>query len=356
MTADVAKLLEVEGLKVHFPIRRGLLGRQVGTVKAVDGVSFSLAKGATLGLVGESGCGKSSAARAILRLIEPSAGRVELDGTIVSELRPAELRRVRRKMQMVFQDPYASLDPRMTLLDIVAEPLRTHRLVRGARETRQQVTELMDRVGLGAGYLRRYPHELSGGQRQRVGIARALALRPQLIVADEPVSALDTSIRAQIINLMAELQRELGLAYLFIAHDLAVVRHIADDVAVMYLGKIVEQAPTAELFARPRHPYTQALLGAVPIPDPRRARQRARQPLGGEPPSAASPPPGCSFHPRCPFALDRCQRETPALIDDGHGHLNACHLDEAPVPGQARPEEGTKVPRRDQGREQEGEP
>jgi oligopeptide/dipeptide ABC transporter ATP-binding protein len=340
MTAAAAPrpLLEVEGLAVHFPVRRGLLGRQVGTVKAVDGVSFSVAAGATLGLVGESGCGKSTTARAILRLIEPSAGKVRLDGVEITALGSADLRRARRKMQMVFQDPYASLDPRMTLLDIVAEPLRAHRLAKGSAATKR-VTELMEQVGLGPGYLRRYPHELSGGQRQRVGIARALALGPELIVADEPVSALDTSIRAQIINLLAELQRELGVAYLFIAHDLAVVRHISDEVAVMYLGKIVEKAPVNELFAAPRHPYTQALLGAVLVPDPRRERQRARLPVVGEPPSPAAPPAGCSFHPRCPHVFARCRTEAPELLDRGAGHLCACHLDALPAPGPAaRPE------------------
>ncbi len=323
-------LLEVADLAVHFPVHRGLLQRRVGTVKAVDGVSFSLAAASTLGLVGESGCGKSTTARAILRLVDITAGTVRLAGEDLGQLRGSALRRTRRHMQMIFQDPYASLDPRMTLLDIIAEPLRTHGLVARRSEAAVEVGKLMDQVGLPRAYLKRFAHELSGGQRQRVGIARAVALRPKLIVADEPVSALDMSIRAQIINLLTELQDELGIAYLLIAHDLAVVRHICDEIAVMYLGRIVEQASARRLFAAPSHPYTQALLSAVPVPDP--VRERARRPivLTGEPPSALAPPPGCAFHTRCRHAHEGCETERPELEERTSGHWVACHLEEPP--------------------------
>lgn len=327
-------LLAVEQLKVHFPVRRGLLQRQVGSVKAVDGVSFDLDEARTLGLVGESGCGKSTTARAILRLVEPTAGKVMVDGVDVASLGGAALRNMRRKMQMIFQDPYASLNPRMTVFDIVAEPLRTHGLVDGEAEATERVKRLMERVGLRPAYMRRYPHEFSGGQRQRVGIARALALSPKLIVADEPVSALDMSIRAQIINLLEELQRELDVSYLFIAHDLAVVRHICHDVAVMYLGRIVERTSAKQLFAAPTHPYTQALLSAIPIPDPARERKRKRLVLVGDVPSPLNPPSGCAFHTRCPHVMDRCKTEVPTLENksDAEGqHWVACHLDEAPA-------------------------
>lgn len=323
-------LLELHDVSVHFPVRRGWLQRLVGTVKAVDSVTLSVEAGRTLGLVGESGCGKSTMARAALRLIPLTTGSVLVDGVDVAKLAGKALKAARRSMQMVFQDPYASLDPRMTVLDIVAEPLDTHNLVRGDVERRRRVGELLERVGLQAAAMRRYPHEFSGGQRQRIGIARALALGPRLVVADEPVSALDTSIRCQIVNLLAELQRDLGVAYLFIAHDLAVVRHLSHDVAVMVLGRVVERAPTAKLFAAPQHPFTQALLAAVPCPDPAVERARKRLRLVGEPPSPLDPPSGCAFHPRCPHVFDRCRSETPLLREREPGHEVACHLDAAP--------------------------
>lgn len=331
------KLLEVRDLAVHFPIRRGMLQRHVGTIKAVDGVSFDVARGATLGLVGESGCGKSTTGRAILRLIEPTAGQARLMGRDLFALPPRELREARRQMQMIFQDPYASLDPRMTVFDIIAEPLRIHRVTRSKAETVEQVAALMAMVGLEASYLRRYPHEFSGGQRQRIGIARALALRPKLIIADEPVSALDVSIQAQIVNLLATLQRELGLAYVFIAHDLSVVRHLSREIAVMYLGRIVERARTEALFAAPSHPYTRALLSAIPIPDPKIERARRRLVLAGEVPSPERPPPGCAFHTRCPFVMERCTIEAPAFEERRPGHFVACHLTQEQVAGEPPP-------------------
>jgi oligopeptide transport system ATP-binding protein len=322
-------LLEVSDLKVHFPVLRGLLQRRVGSVKAVDGVSFKLNSGKTLGLVGESGCGKSTTARAILRLVEITSGKVSVDGQDVASLSSSDLRKARRKMQMIFQDPYASLNPRMTVLDIVAEPLWTHGLVKSKDDALRRVAKLLERVGLHKQYLRRYPHEFSGGQRQRVGIARALALEPKLIVADEPVSALDMSIRAQIINLMVELQNEMGIGYLFIAHDLAVVRHISDEVAVMYLGRIVEHTSTKRLFSAPSHPYTRALLSAVPIPDPIRERERKHLILVGDVPSPLDPPSGCAFHTRCPEVMDVCKKQLPALEQRHDGHWVACHLEDA---------------------------
>jgi oligopeptide transport system ATP-binding protein len=328
--AEGPPLLEVRDLTVHFPVRRGLLQRQVATVKAVAGVSFEIAGGSTLGLVGESGCGKSTTGRAVLRLVEPTAGSVRLGGREIVGLGPRELRLARREMQMIFQDPYASLNPRMTLFDTLAEPMRIHGLTRSKDESMVEVARLMEMVGLERAYLRRYPHELSGGQRQRVGIARALALRPKLVVADEPVSALDVSIQAQIVNLMGALQKELGLTYLFIAHDLAVVRHLSREIAVMYLGRIVERAPKARLFERPAHPYTQALLSAIPIPDPEVERKRKRVPLVGEVPSPLHPPEGCAFHTRCPQVFDRCRKEAPALTERGPRHWAACHLEAAP--------------------------
>jgi oligopeptide/dipeptide ABC transporter ATP-binding protein len=320
-------LLSVRDLAVHFPVRRGLLQRQVGTVKAVDGVSFDVARGTTLGLVGESGCGKSTTGRAILRLVEPTSGSARLDGVELFTLKSGALRKARREMQMIFQDPYASLNPRMTILDTLAEPLWIHRLVSSQEEALSRVRALMETVGLAPAYLRRYPHEFSGGQRQRIGIARALALSPKLVIADEPVSALDVSIQAQIVNLLESLQKELGLTFVFIAHDLAVVRHLSREIAVMYLGRIVERSPTQELFEHPQHPYTRALLSAIPIPSPRAERARKRLPLVGEVPSPLDPPSGCHFHTRCPQVMDRCRTEAPLLLERGPGHWAACHLD-----------------------------
>ncbi|MCK6593442.1 MAG: ATP-binding cassette domain-containing protein [Polyangiaceae bacterium] len=328
MTKNALPLLEVRDLKVHFPVRRGLFQRQVGVAKAVDGVSFEIAKGSTLGLVGESGSGKSTTARAVLRLVPATSGSISLAGQPLFALNARELRAARRKMQMIFQDPYASLSPRMTVLDIVAEPLVTHDRVKSRAEAEALVTGLLGTVGLEKSYLRRYPHELSGGQRQRVGIARAVALKPDLIVADEPVSALDVSIQAQIVNLLVSLQKELGLTYLFIAHDLAVVRSLATEIAVMYLGKIVERAKSDDLFREPRHPYTQALLSAIPIPDPAKERAKRRIVLQGEVPSPENPPAGCPFHTRCPFVMDRCRTDAPPLVERAPGHLAACHLAE----------------------------
>jgi oligopeptide/dipeptide ABC transporter ATP-binding protein len=330
--ATAEPLLAVRDLKVYFPVRRGLLQRQVGLAKAVDGVSFDIPRGATLGLVGESGSGKSTTARAILRLVPATSGSVTLAGSPIFSLNPRELRAARRKMQMIFQDPYASLSPRRTVLDIVAEPLFTHDSIESRAGAEAEVTRLLATVGLEETYLRRYPHELSGGQRQRVGIARAIALKPDLIVADEPVSALDVSIQAQILNLLVALQRDLGLTYLFIAHDLAVVRHLSNEIAVMYLGRIVERARTDDLFREPLHPYTQALLSAIPIPDPAKERARRRIVLEGEVPSPEDPPAGCPFHTRCPYVMDRCRTETPPLIERAPGHLAACHLLESGAP------------------------
>jgi oligopeptide/dipeptide ABC transporter ATP-binding protein len=329
MTTDT--LLQVRDLKVHFAVKRGLLQRTVGTVKAVDGISFDVARGTTLGLVGESGCGKSTTGRALLRLVEPTSGSVQLGGVDLGKLGTGDLRRARRRMQMIFQDPYASLNPRMTILDTVAEPLRIHGLAKTPRERLEKVAHLMETVGLEPAYMRRYPHEFSGGQRQRIGIARALSLSPELVVADEPVSALDVSIQAQIVNLLAKLQADLGLTYVFIAHDLAVVRHLSREIAVMYLGRIVERAPAEELFAHPAHPYTQALLSAIPIPDPKIERKRKRLVLVGDVPSPLNPPSGCHFHTRCPYVMDRCKTEEPALTSRGEGHVAACHLDEVPA-------------------------
>lgn len=321
-------LLEVTDLKVHFPVTTGRgVRRRAGLVRAVDGVSFTVQAGETLGLVGESGCGKSTTGRAILQLERATAGQVRFDGVDLCQLSERDLFAYRRQMQMVFQDPYASLNPRMTVGDIIAEPIVTHRLERGGkRALRQRVQDLMVRCGLNPQYVRRYPHEFSGGQRQRIGIARALATSPRFIVCDEPISALDVSIQAQVLNLLRELQRDLGLTYLFIAHDLAAVRHISDRVAVMYLGQIVETAPHAELYAAPKHPYTQALISAVPVPDPALEAQRQRVVLRGDVPSPLAPPAGCRFHPRCPARVDGCDTRAPALRPCGPGHAAACHL------------------------------
>jgi oligopeptide transport system ATP-binding protein len=315
----VSALLEVRDLTKHFPVGRGV-------VRAVDGVSFSIEKGETLGLVGESGCGKTTTGRCILQLERPTSGSIRFEGRELTTLDQRGLRAVRRKMQVIFQDPYSSLNPRMTVGQIVAEPLAVHGIVRGAPARAARVKDLLSRVGLLPQHARRYPHELSGGQRQRVGIARALAMEPSLIVCDEPVSALDVSIQAQIINLLEDLQAEFGLTYLFIAHDLAVVRHISDRVAVMYLGKIAEMADRKTIYDNPRHPYTRALLSAVPIPDPELEMNRERIVLGGEVPSPLNPPAGCVFHPRCPIMVDRCRHEIPPLRDLSPGHAAACHL------------------------------
>jgi oligopeptide transport system ATP-binding protein len=317
-------ILEVSGLKKYFPVRRGLLQRTVAEVKAVDGVAFSLYAGETLCLVGESGCGKSTVGRLILRLIDPTAGRIEFKGQDITSL-PRDLMRIKRKaLQIVFQDPYASLNPRLTAGTIVGEPLENFGRIR-RREREARVAELFRRVGLAADAVRKYPFEFSGGQRQRLGIARALALSPSVIVADEPVSALDVSVQAQVLNLMMDLKEELGLAYLFISHDLGIVEHVADRVAVMYLGRIVEIAEKERLFAGPRHPYTRALISAAPVPDPQAKRERIV--LEGDVPSPMTPPPGCHFHTRCPFVFDRCRKEAPVLREAEAEHRFACHLD-----------------------------
>ncbi len=321
--ASAAPVLEVRDLKKHFPIRKGLLQRAAGTVFAVDGVSCTIAEKETLGLVGKSGCGKSTVGRAILRLIEPTSGSIVIDGRDITHLTKAELRPYRRQMQIIFQDPFSSLDPRMSAGDIVAEPLRVHGIARGA-EVKKRVAALFDRVGLRKAQMDSYPHQFSGGQRQRIGIARALALQPKLIIGDEPVSALDVSIQAQVLNLMKDLQRELGLAYLFISHNLAVVEHISDRIAVMYLGRIVEYTDKRTLFTRPQHPYTESLLLAVPVPDPRIKRQK--RVLQGDVPSPIKPPSGCHFHTRCPYVFDRCRVESPALREIKPGQMVACHL------------------------------
>jgi oligopeptide/dipeptide ABC transporter ATP-binding protein len=316
-------LLEVRGLVKHFPVRRGIFGGVNGQVRAVDGVSFEVRQGEVLGLVGESGCGKTTTGRCILRLIEPTAGEIRFDGVDITHLPRRRLRPLRRQMQIIFQDPFSSLNPRLSVGSMLAEPLAIHGIARGAR-ARERVAELLELVGLSPEHARRYPHEFSGGQRQRLGVARALAVEPRLIVADEPVSALDVSIRAQILNLLQDLQRRLGLTYLFVAHDLAVVEHISDRVAVMYLGRIVEVADAASLYASPRHPYTVALLSAIPVPDPDRPRERVV--LEGDVPSPVHPPAGCRFHPRCPMARERCRREDPELLQVAPGHLSACHF------------------------------
>jgi oligopeptide/dipeptide ABC transporter ATP-binding protein len=316
-------LVEVQNLKKYFPIRRGLLQREVGRVHAVDDVTFAVRGGETLGLVGESGCGKSTLGRTIVRLLEPTEGAVRFQGRDISDLGPRALRPLRREMQMVFQDPYASLNPRKRVGSIIGTPLKIHGVPKSER--RERVQDLLERVGLSPEHYNRFPHEFSGGQRQRIGVARALALNPKLVVADEPVSALDVSIQSQMLNLLDDLQRELSLTYIFIAHDLGVVRHVSDRIAVMYLGKLVELSPAEELYQRPIMPYTEALLSAVPIPDPDLAHQRERIVLQGDVPSPINPPSGCRFHPRCRYMTEICSEVEPPLVDYGRGHLAACH-------------------------------
>ena len=316
--------LEIQNLQTHFPVERGIVfSRRIGTVKAVDGVSLALKQGEILGLVGESGCGKSTLGRTILQLIPPTAGAVILAGKNLLQLKPEELRAARADFQMIFQDPYASLNPRMTVFDALAEAIRAHKNI-PKRELPGRVDELLKKVGLPPRSSRKYPHEFSGGQRQRIAIARALAVEPKLIIADEPVSALDVSIQAQIINLLARLSREMKLTLLFIAHDLSVVKHISDRIAVMYLGRIVELGPAADVFERPLHPYTKALVSAVPIPDPDREKKRQRIILPGDPPSPMNPPAGCAFHPRCPFAMERCAQVVPEFESLGGEQKAAC--------------------------------
>jgi oligopeptide transport system ATP-binding protein len=319
-------LINVQNLKMYFPVTAGLIfQRKIADVKAVDGISFHVKRGETLGLVGESGCGKSTTGRAILQLYKPTAGTVNFGGTELTQLRAGDMRRMRRRMQMIFQDPYASLNPRMSVGSIIGEPLQIHGLASGSRARKERIQDLMRVVGLNPYYANRYPHEFSGGQRQRIGIARALAVEPDFIVADEPVSALDVSIQAQIINLMEDLQQQFGLTYLFIAHDLSVVRHISDRVGVMYLGKMMELADRNELYENPLHPYTKALLSAVPVPDPAVERTRERIILTGDVPSPLRPPSGCVFHTRCPIAVEECRQTIPEWRDVGTEHFVACH-------------------------------
>lgn len=321
----MAPLLEIKDLKKYFPIKDGIIfNRSVGAVKAVDGVSFSVEKAETLGIVGESGCGKSTTGRVILRLLEATAGEVIFEGRNILNLKNEEMRKLRREMQIIFQDPYASLNPRMTIGDIITEPLKVHKLYNSSAERNTRLKKLLDIVGLNYTHAKRYPHEFSGGQRQRIGIARALAVEPKLIICDEPVSALDVSIQAQVINLLEDLQQEFKLTYIFIAHDLSVVKHISDRIAVMYLGKIVEMANYEDLYKKPLHPYTIALLSAIPVPDPTFKRNRII--LEGDIPSPANPPAGCRFHTRCAFAKDICKTQEPEFKEIELGHSVACHL------------------------------
>lgn len=328
LAASNGVLLEVKDLKKYFPIKGGILSRAVANVLAVDGVSFSLRQGETLGLVGESGCGKTTTGRAILRLVEPTAGQVIFEGVDILKLKKKEIRSVRRQMQLIFQDPFASLNPRMTVASIVGEPLEIHRIAKGKRKD-EMVAELLLKVGLSPDHMRRYPHEFSGGQRQRIGIARAIALKPKLVIGDEPVSALDVSIQAQIINLLQDLQQDFGLSYIIIAHNLSVIKHMCDRIAVMYLGKIVEIGPTEQVVNNPKHPYTEALLSAVPVPDPRFKKERII--LKGDVPSPINPPPGCPFHPRCRYAQARCKVEEPMLRALAPNQSASCHF---PVGGE----------------------
>ena len=321
------EILRVENLKVHFPVTKGIVfQKQVASVKAVDGVSFTLKRGETLGLVGESGCGKSTTGLAVIRMLAATSGRILFEGEDITTFNKSQVKEFRRRVQMVYQDPYGSLNPRMKVSDIIGEPLEVHGRAKDRVAYRARIEELLEMVGLAPYMADRYPHEFSGGQRQRIGIARALALEPSLIVCDEPVSALDVSIQAQVINVFMDLQRRLGLTFIFIAHDLAVVRHISDRIAVMYLGRIVEIASREELYKNPLHPYTIALLSAVPVADVEAESKRARMIVKGEVPSALNPPSGCRFHPRCPLAMDRCSTEVPALSDQGSGRVVACHL------------------------------
>src|SRR3954471_23157652 len=330
--SDVAEpqgdaIMEVRDLVKHFPVRAGFMKRQVGAVQAVDGLSFDVYRGETLGLVGESGCGKSTTARLLLRLMAPTSGSIRFDGDEIATISGAQLKALRLKMQMIFQDPYSSLNPRKTVGSIIADPFVIHKLKKAKGERKRAVQELMDTVGLNPEHYNRYPHEFSGGQRQRIGVARALALKPRVIVAGEPVSALDVSIQAQVLNLLRDLQRELGLTIVFIAHDLSVVRHMCDRIAVMYLGKVVELASSEELYAHPRHPYTGALLSAVPVADPRMAATKKRQILAGDVPSPTNPPPACRFHTRCPKAVaGKCDVDEPLLDHKDGGNLAACHF------------------------------
>ena len=317
-------LLEVRGLRMHFPVSEGLLGRKVGDVKAVDGIDFIVRRGETLGLVGESGCGKTTTGRCVLRLEKPTAGQIIFDGVDIAGLSGKQLQALRQRIQVIFQDPYSSLNPRMTIGQIIAEPMFVHGIEPNATKRMARVHELLTICGLNAGFADRYPHEMSGGQRQRVGIARALAMNPEFIVCDEPVSALDVSIQAQVVNLLEDLREKFGLTYLFIAHDLSVVRHLCQRVAVMYLGHIVEMADSDTLFDSPQHPYTRALLAAVPVPDPDVEQGREFRPVKGEVPSPMNPPSGCVFHPRCPMAVDRCSKEAPQPREIAPGHMVAC--------------------------------
>ncbi|MFW6035870.1 MAG: ABC transporter ATP-binding protein [Halothermotrichaceae bacterium] len=322
--AVAKKILEVNNLKKYFPVKKGVFKKTVGHVKAVDDISFYINEGETLGLVGESGCGKSTTGSTILRLQEATGGSVKFEGRDLVTLNKRELREIRKEIQIIFQDPYASLNPRMTVEEIVGEPLVIHKLVKTRKERRQKINELLDSVGLSAEQMKRYPHEFSGGQRQRIGVARALAVDPKLIIADEPVSALDVSIQAQVINILKDLQKEFGLTYLFIAHDLSVVKHISDRVAVMYLGKIVELTDKHSLYDNPMHPYTQSLLSAIPVPDPEYKKERII--LEGDVPSPVDPPSGCRFHPRCPKAKPICSQKEPEFKEHEDGHFAACHL------------------------------